>query len=130
MNAWIGKSLVVIGIIHTLFGIGIGYTIFGQMAREGLFNTVVMQHDRNAAFWFMYAGFALLLLGFLLDWCERTLGQVPRFLGWSLLVLTVPSVVIMPQSGLWLLLVPSIGLILRSRRQGPGSARQQVSGGG
>lgn len=113
MRAWIGKSLIVIGIIHTLFGLGMGYPIFAEMAREGLFNTVVEQFDRNAAFWFLYAGFTLLLLGALLDWCERTFRATPRFLGWSLLAITVPGLVIMPQSGLWLLLIPSIGLLVR-----------------
>ena len=116
MKPWIGISLIIIGIIHTIFGLGVGYGIFGEMIREGLFNTVVEQFERNAAFWFLYAGLVLILLGLLLDWCERTFGATPRFLGWGLLALTVPGVVIMPQSGLWLIFIPTVGLLLRRSR--------------
>jgi len=119
MRAWIGKSIVAIGIVHSIFGLGMGHAILADMVREGLFNTVVAQFDRNAAFWFLYTGFALLLLGALVDWCEKTKGTTPRFLGWGLLALTVPGLVIMPQSGFWLLLIPSIGLLAR-RSQRPG----------
>jgi len=115
MKPWIGKSLIVIAIIHTLIGIGLGVSegIFAEMLGEGLVNTVVQQYDRNAAFWFLYSGFGLGLLGMLLDWCERRLRETPRFLGWALLALTVPGVVIMPQSGLWLVFIPTVGLLLR-----------------
>jgi hypothetical protein len=103
--------------IHNIVGVMIGYQIFGEMFREGLFNTVVIQHDRNAAFWFLFSGFALMLIGALVDWCEKNVGFLPRFLAWSFLAMTVSGAFVMPQSGFWLLFVPTIGLMVRNRKE-------------
>ena len=111
MKAWLGKSFVLIGAAHTVVGLVAGHTVLAQMAREGLINTVVMQYDRNAVFWFLFTGFVLILFGALVDWAERAVGLLPRFLGPSMLALTIVGVVIMPQSGFWLLFVPSVGLL-------------------
>ena len=116
MKVWIGKSLIVIGTIHNIVGVMIGWEIFGQMISEGLFNTVVMQNDRHAAFWFLFAGFALMLIGALVDWCEKTVGKLPGFLGWSFLALAVSGAFIMPESGFWLVFVPTIALLIRNKK--------------
>ena len=117
MKAWRGKSLFAIGVIHNVVGFLIGYQILGEMLREGLFNTITEQHDRNAVFWFIFSGFALMLFGATVDWMERSVKDLPRFLGPSFLVLTVVGAFIMPESGFWLLFVPSIGMLVRGQRE-------------
>ncbi len=113
MKAWIGKSLLVIGLLHSIFGFVVFRGVLGDLVRDGLFNTIDMQADRNAAFWFLFGGFALLIIGGLVDWAERTKLALPPFLTWSFLVLTSAGCVIMPKSGFWLLFVPIIGLLVR-----------------
>jgi hypothetical protein len=113
MKAWIGKSVFIIGILHSIFGLVVFRGILGGLLREGLLNTVDMQPDRNAAFWFLFGGFALLIIGGLIDWAEKKKLALPSFLRWGFAVLTVVGCVIMPKSGFWLLIVPTVGLFLR-----------------
>ena len=72
MKAWIGKSIVAIGVIHSIFGFVAFRSTIGTLLGEGLFNTVNQQSDREAVFWFLVTGFALLIVGALVNWIERT----------------------------------------------------------
>jgi hypothetical protein len=97
----------------------VGFLVFADaldlLIKEGLFNTVRLDGEpyRQAAFWFMYTGFSLLILGFLVDWIERRNIGIPGFLSWALLAAAASGAFIMPVSGFWLLLVPTIGLFRR-----------------
>ncbi len=113
MKAWIGKSLIAIGMIHTVFGFVFMRTTLGVLVSEGLVNTVNGEPPREAVFWFLYTGFLLLILGGVIDWLERRQQALPGFLPWAFLVLTVVGAVIMPVSGIWLFVVPLVGLFLR-----------------
>ncbi len=115
VRAWIGISIIIIGVIHSAFGfVGFRRTI-GTIFSEGLFNTVNGQPEREFAFWFIFFGLLMIVFGAFVNWIERLGIKLPKFLGWNLLALTVLIVMIMPISGGWLLLAPAIGLILRSR---------------
>lgn len=115
MRAWIGKFIIGIGVIHVAFGFVVFHGTLRILVAEGLFNTVNGQPDRELAFWFIIFGAVVILLGALTDWCERQAAGLPRRFGWSLLALTVLVVFIMPISGGWLLLAPSVGAIARAR---------------
>ncbi|MBU0567578.1 hypothetical protein KKC52_05950 [bacterium] len=82
MKAWIGKSFIIIGIIHTAFGLVVCHTILGQLVREGLFNTISGQYDRESAFWFLFSGFAIIIIGALVNWCEHMDGQISPQFSW------------------------------------------------
>ena len=69
------------------------------------------QPERMWAFWFLYFGFVLLLVGELLVWLAASGHAVPRFVGWALLARTLVGVVVMPASGFWLMLIPVAGLL-------------------
>ena len=116
MRIWIGKCLIIIGIIHSIFGFIVFHSIIADLAREMLFNSVDRQPDRNAAFWFLFTGFALIIIGGLIDWAERKYGELPSFLKWSFLAITIVGCFIMPKSGFWLLFIPTIGLLLRKNK--------------
>ena len=113
MRIWIGRSLIVIGLIHSIFGLVTFHKIVADLAREMLLNTISSQLDRHAAFWFLFTGFSLIIIGGLIDWIERRNLGMPSFLKWSFLFLTVLGCIIMPKSGFWLLLIPTVGLYLR-----------------
>jgi hypothetical protein len=110
VKAWIGKSVIGIGIIHSLFGVVVFRGVFGGIFSEGLFNTVNGQPVREQAFWFLFAGFAWLILGALTDWLERSGHPFPGFFAWALLVMTALGVIIMPISGIWLFFIPTTAL--------------------
>ncbi|UOQ52553.1 DUF6463 family protein [Hymenobacter cellulosivorans] len=111
MKRWIGRTLIGIGLLHTVFAIMVFSPIWAALVREGLLNTVNRQLQREAAYWFLFFGFVVLLLGALIDWCEAQGSRLPAFLGWGLLAMTVVGVAVMPVSGMWLALIPAIGLI-------------------
>ena len=111
MKKWIGKVIIFIGIIHLVFGFISYRTAWAEMLRSGLFNTVDSQLEHQAAFWFIVFGMLVLILGGLIDWCEGHKQVLPKFLGWSLLALSIVGIVMMPISGWWFLLIPAIGAI-------------------
>jgi hypothetical protein len=110
MKYWVGKSMVVIGILHTFLGSARFHGILDQMLKEGLFNTVRRQPDRFGAFWFLFAGLAVILFGVLIDWIEKKRLAFPAFLKWGFLVITALGCLIVPKSGFWLMVVPTVGL--------------------
>ena len=117
MKAWIGKTLVGIGVAHSMVGLVWFRPVLGILFDEGLFNTItlVQSPERESAFWFLFAGFALMIIGGLVNRIERLNGYLPPFLGWSFAVLTILGAMIMPVSGFWLLILPTIGMIRHSR---------------
>lgn len=115
MQAWIGKSIMIIGAIHTMFGFVVFHSTLAEIIREGFVNTVNGQPVREMAFWFIVFGFLAIFFGLFVDWSEREGLKLPKFFGWGLLALMLIIVTIMPISGGWTLLIPAIGAILRSR---------------
>jgi hypothetical protein len=118
MKAWIGKTLFLIGIVHTIVGIAFYKAILGSMVDEGLFGTISISgdYDRDAAFWFLFAGFMLMIIGALINWFENHNQAVPKFVEWSMTIITIVGIVIMPASGFWLLILPIFGLFYRRAR--------------
>ena len=111
MKRWIGRTLLAIGLLHTAFGLVVFSSVWAALLREGLLNTVDRQPMRAAAYWFLFFGFVLLLLGALVDWCEAQGITLPAFLGWGLLAMTVVGVAVTPITGMWLALIPVVGLL-------------------
>jgi len=114
MKKWIGKSLLVIGIIHTVFGIVVYQGVICELAKEFLINSIGRQPERLAAFWFFITGFCLMIIGGLINWIEKKKIQFPPFLKWVYMALTISGCIMMPASGLWLMLIPGAGLFLKS----------------
>ena len=125
---WIGKGIALIGAIHTAVGVGGFRNVIGEIAAQGMFNTVNGQPEREFAFWFIFFGLIAVLLGAVVAWTANRVGEIPPFLGWSLLTLTVVGVVIMPLSGFWLLIVPTVGAL--RHRTGSRTARPRILAAG
>ncbi|GAA4038768.1 hypothetical protein GCM10022409_25520 [Hymenobacter glaciei] len=105
--------------LHTVFGVVVFSSVWAELFREGVLNTVNQQPMRSVAYWFLFFGFLLLLLGALVDWCEAQATTLPAFLGWGLLAMTLVGVAVMPISGMWLALIPAIGLIRQQVASAP-----------
>ncbi len=91
MKAWIGKTLIGIGVVHSVGGFMFFRPTLGVLLNEGLFNTITVGGDpaREAAFWFLFGGFMLMIIGGLVDRLEHLGEPLPIFLGWSFAALTL-----------------------------------------
>lgn len=117
MRRWIGRWLIGVGVVHNVVGVYSFLPVLREMASAGLWNSTGMDPMRNLVFWFLSFGFVLMILGSVTDWIERQLpGALPSALGWSLLLLMVIGIIVMPASGFWLL-IPALYGCLRTRRK-------------
>ena len=115
MVAWIGKWLFAVGVVHLTFGLVFMHDILGLLWSEGLWNTVNGQPPREQVFWFLCTGIMLLIVGVLVHQAERQRLAVPGFVTWTFAGLAVVGVVVMPISGIWLLIPPVVGMLIRGR---------------
>jgi uncharacterized membrane protein len=115
-----GPLLMATGVLDLLYVLVFHSRQLAAIAQDGFFDVVELnppQFDRETAFWHMIFGVTLLMLGGLTYWAQAQTGTLPAFLGWSVLVLGVTGVILMPLSGFWLLF-PQAVLILAVARQG------------
>ena len=120
MRRFSGPLLVATGVLHLLAGFVFYPRPLAAIAQDGFFDAVKLspaQFDREAAFWWMVFGVMLLILGSLVHWTQARTRTLPAFLGWSLLVLGVAGVILMPDAGFWLAL-PQAPLVFGVARQG------------
>lgn len=112
------KALIGIAIAHSMVGIILYRPILNILVKDRVFNTIVLggNPNRESAFWFLYAGFMLLLIGGFVDYLERLDLDIPLFVIIVFSTLTVMGAIVMPISGFWLLIPPTIGLIIRKMR--------------
>ena len=104
-----GALLVGIGALHTVFGASVYRRSLAGIWRAGFFNAVAAETSRKHAFWFIFSGLLLIVLGQLCFWVERSLGRpLPPFVGWELLALGLLGAMLMPVSGFWLVIAAAI----------------------
>ena len=109
--------MIGVGVMHSL----IGFILYGTTLREiigaGVWDTLHPgMPARYLAFWFMFAGVAAMLIGYLADWIERhARGALPHGLGWTLLGIALVGAIVTPISGFWLVFPPALGALAKSR---------------
>lgn len=119
MNRWVGRWMMGVGVFHSV----IGFILFPAPLREilaaRLWNSVNPGTPlRYLAFWFLFAGVATILIGYLTDWIERVEGRIlPRALGWTLLGIALVGVIVTPVSGFWLVFPPAFGALAQARKR-------------
>lgn len=116
----VGTVLVVIGIVHTLaaplfFGDGLDGIVNAGVV-DGVEHDAAGLTERSAAFWYVSAGVAVVLLGVLIGWIERRLGYTPGLVGWLLVILAVWGVALIPASPFWVFGLAAV-LAFRSARR-------------
>lgn len=122
MRQWVGRWMMGVGVLHSV----IGFILFPSALREivgaGFWNSLNPGTPmRYLAFWFLFAGVATIIIGYLADWIERVAGRaLPRALGWSLLGIALVGVIVTPLSGFWLVFPAAIGALFKSRPTEPG----------
>lgn len=107
---WRGRWVLGVAALHTLFAVAAFRQPLGQLLERGLFDAVGDNPMLGAVSWFVLFGFVLAALGLAVDAAERH-ARPSRSVGLCLASVTVLGVVLMPVSGLWLLLPPSLSLL-------------------
>ena len=108
-----GNLLIATGILHNVVGFIMGWSVLTDIVRSGFINSINSDMDRNAIFWFLFAGFMLIMFGKLIQHYLEAGWPLPKWVGLSLLAMAVIGCVMMPISGFWLVL-PQAALILSS----------------
>lgn len=125
-----GKIIIYTGIAHFLLGIspfafgkqfsGFGNKLFFKIS-EGLFEFPLLNGQMNyanfAAFWFVYFGLLLIIVGFLVDFIEKTTKRVPNKFIWSYLTVISLGVYMIPFSGMTFLMLPHAVYMLIQKKK-------------
>jgi hypothetical protein len=104
LTRWVPRLLLLTAVLHLVVGAVLYRHELAGLAGEGLVNTIVDAH-RDAAFWFMVSGVAMVMIA---DTARRAVhhtGLFPLDVGWWLIGIGVLIAVVMPVSGAWLVLV-------------------------
>jgi cell division protein FtsW (lipid II flippase) len=113
---WIGRWIVVVGLLHAIGALFIYPAPLQEMAGAGLIATADDYSLRATAYWFFAFAPVLAVLGLLVDAMEARRVPVPVAAALLLLLTLIAMVAVMPANGAWLLFPPVIALLLRARR--------------
>ena len=109
---WIGRWLIGVAILHTLFAIVVFNKIFLTIMQHGVFNAVGNDPMTAAAVWFLLFGAALALMGMAIHSLEQNGNFTSaRAIGIGTFLMTLLGIVLMPASGFWLALPAVIALM-------------------
>ena len=112
---WIGRWIIAVSVLHTLFGILAFAPVLGRMMGVGFWNSVGSNAMHGAVAWFLISGGFMLTSGLAIDAFEQGNHGYPlNAVGWILLAVTLFTIILMPVSGAWLLLPPAIAMIRKS----------------
>ena len=119
MRRWVGRWLMGVAALHAIVGLVAFAAPLREIVAAGGWNALGTRDPlRNLAFWFLFCGVLLGLVGYLADWIERIAGgALPRPLGVALLASAVAGVVLAPASGFWLVFPAALGVFQRPPRK-------------
>lgn len=101
--------------LHNVVGLILFWKPLSEMVRAGVWNSIDHSFDRRAAFWFLFCGVLLWIIGRMMHWITKEKGiAIPRFVGWHLLIWSVVGIIILPISGFWLVILQGIYLLQKS----------------
>lgn len=117
MHRWVGRWMMGVGVLHSIIGLILFPAPLREIVGARLWNSVnVYTPMRYLAFWFLFAGVATILIGYLADWIEGVAGRpLPRAIGWTLLAIALVGVIVTPVSGFWLVFPPAVGALAQSQ---------------
>ena len=122
-----GKTMLATGLLHQTVGFLAGFgvlspgsgparNLFAEIARDGVVGAVEPDPQRQTFFWFLFFGFLILSLGWLMDRLETAEQPLPAALGWQLLAIALAGGLLIPASGFWLVVPQGAWVLWRARR--------------
>lgn len=113
MKQWKGRWLMAASVMHTAVAVVIFNEVLVSIIKRGVFNTVGTDPITGVAVWSVLFGAMLFACGLTVSELEKSLnGLLPRSIGWSLLILALLGVTLMPASGFWLAFPPTISILI------------------
>ncbi|MFB9243681.1 hypothetical protein IV454_28780 [Massilia antarctica] len=112
MKHWISRWLAGVALLHTVFAVIVMGPVMLRMLRSGLFNTAKGMTEA-ATTWFFLFGLLLALFAIPVHALEKAGTALPKPIGWGLLGMAALGVVLMPDSGFWLVFPPAFAILLR-----------------
>jgi hypothetical protein len=105
--------------VHFIVAFVIYFDQWKVVVSEGLFDAIsqnpfVRVYDREAAFWCLFLSPFILFIGRVCLWCEERNLKMPVSLSCLLIATVLCGVFLMPLSGIWLALPPSVMMVLKS----------------
>jgi hypothetical protein len=111
---WIGRWLLGVATIHTIFGVVVFWDAVTDIVGAGLIYTIKLHSPHFGGYFFLSWGFLCYVLAFAVDELEkRQVKPFPQTVAYSLAVFTVISIAISPASGFWTLIPPSLGALMK-----------------
>jgi hypothetical protein len=112
MKNWRGYWLIAVAFIHTVFALIMFADDYKSLYDNGIFNSITSVQG-HAAVWFFLFGQVLFIVGLLVRHYElATDKKIPLSISLNLLLLTIIGVVLMPDSGFWLVFPVVISMLL------------------
>lgn len=113
MKQWIGRWLMGVAILHTLFAFMMFGKVLTGVVQRGIFNAVGSDAVVGTVVWFVLFGGLLFICGLTVAVLEKVSTSLPKSLGWGLMGLGTLGAVLMPASGFWLVFPPAIAVLMR-----------------
>ena len=113
MTRWVGRWIMLVGVIHCVFGAVVFIEPLSAIVADGVWNAVNGHAARPLAFWFELFGLITILFGATIDQIEKSQQVFSSFLRYGFSILTLLAIVAMPISGGWLMVPGAVGLWLK-----------------
>lgn len=123
MTRLIPRLVIALTAVHFAVAL-IASSTYDDVARDGFWNAVPGEPQREYEMWFFLAGFGLLALGTLSQRIARDTGRIPAQLGWYLLAIGVPLQILYPVSGAPGLIVLGVLALIAARRDSAAEGRR------
>ena len=105
-SKFIGKALIVVGILHVFLGIGMYWEAWSAMAGDYFFNSIMESLDRQNAFWFTNLGVPIIAMGhYINDFAVRNRKAAPGATGLWLAGIGISGLIFVPVSGYWFFII-------------------------
>jgi Family of unknown function (DUF6463) len=123
----VGRTLMLIGSIHVLGGLIVGWRPLIRIFQEGFFGEAdsTIGHlpsdmEQELVFWFLLWGVTTIILGQVIARMEGLGERLPARLGWELAILSLVAIAVAPKGGFWWTLLPAYWIIrdTRGKRDG------------
>lgn len=111
MKNWKGIWIIVVALLHTLFGISSFTKELQEIGQQGFINGI-SNIEQSLAAWFLLFGCLLFVIGLLVLSIEKHGQAVPKTIAIVLLVINCLGVTLMPASGFWLLFPPLLAMLI------------------
>jgi hypothetical protein len=116
MKNWLGNWIIFVAFAHTAYAIAVFGNDYLSLVEHGIINSISSMRV-GLAVWFFLFGYALFIIGLQVRQLELSgIKHMPKSTSLNLLLLTIIGVVIMPDSGFWLMFPAIITMLIRSRK--------------